>query len=96
MSDLNVRRYGDNSNGEFRHFSNSRSERLDGTKADFHLGGGRLDYVYGKNLVHGNVFTSLVLEIENDNFAVQADYTVGSNSAPKSLGLLNIFFKLNN
>ena len=54
-----------NSNGEeFKHFVNRRSMTVYDTDKQTHLTGGRLDYVIGKDLVHGNVCTSLVRELQ--------------------------------
>lgn len=48
------------------------------TEIKTHLGGSRLDYIFGKNLARGNVCIALVRV--SDHFAIQTDYTVDSNS----------------
>jgi len=90
MGDFNARHYtfGDsqcNENGEeFRHFVNNRSMTVYDTDRQTHVAGGRLDYVIGRDLVHGNVRSMLATELISDHFAIVTRYAVDNTQSPKT------------
>jgi hypothetical protein len=89
MGDFNARHssFGDSqcneSGEEFRHFVNNRSMTVYDTDKK-NVAGGRLDYVIGRDLVHGNVRCMFATELISDHFAIETRYAVDNSLSAKT------------